>query len=67
MPAMNASPLRKNAAPALARMLDKAKNLERDHRQDARHQIENKTADEAEEEKFPDTSGFFCRSHRVGR
>ena len=45
-----------NFLPALAGMLDEAENLERDHRQDARHQIQNDAAEKTEEKKSEDST-----------
>ena len=45
---MKARPLRKMRAPALAGVLNETKNLQRDHRQHARHQVQNEAADETE-------------------
>ena len=47
----------KNARPAVAGVLDETENLERDHRQDTRHEVEDETADEAEKEELQQTSG----------
>ena len=44
-----------DARPAVAGVLDESENLERDHRQDARHEIENETADETEEQELQQT------------
>ena len=41
-----------NARATVPGVLDKAENLERDHRQDARHEVEDETADESEEEEL---------------
>ena len=49
IPAVKARPLRENLCRLLAGVLNESENLERDHRQHARHQIENESADESEE------------------
>src|SRR5262245_44546297 len=41
----------KNAGPTLTRLLNKTENLKRDHRQNARHQVKNETADKTENEE----------------
>ena len=56
MPAMKARPLPKNARPAITSVLNKAENFERDHRQDARHEIEDETANEAEKKETGNVS-----------
>src|SRR4029077_14112551 len=45
------NPAAKNFLPALSRLLDKAENLERDHRQYARHQIQNEPTEKPKEQK----------------
>src|SRR4029077_77645 len=45
----NAAP--KNFLTALSRLLDKTENLERDHRQDARHQIQNESTEKPKEQE----------------
>src|SRR4029079_18508372 len=45
------NPAAKNFLPALSRLLDKAEDLERDHRQDARHQIQNDHTEKSNVEK----------------
>src|SRR5262249_7723004 len=41
----------KNFLPALTRLLNKAENLERDHRQHARHQVQNEPAEKPKKQK----------------
>ena len=54
-PGKNASgksnPAAQNLAPALPGVLNESENFERDDRQHARHQIQNDSAEESEEEK----------------
>ena len=61
MPMAKARPLPEYARPAVAGVLDETENLERDHRQDARHEIEDETSNEAEKEELQQTSGRLCR------
>src|SRR5438552_2107974 len=53
-----------NAGPTLTRLLNKTENLERDHRQNARHQVKNETADKPENEE---TNEFTQRRLLVSR
>src|SRR6185503_13036709 len=53
----------KNFLTALSRLLDKAENLERDHRQYARHQIQNETTEKPKEQKGENS----VRRRRSGR
>ncbi len=59
-------PAPQDAAPALAGVLNKPENLERDDGQNARHQIENETAQKSEEEEFCE-AGEVWRRHGCRR
>ena len=50
-----------NARPTVAGVLDETENFERDHRQDARHEIQDETSNEAEKEELQQTSGRLRR------
>ena len=50
-----------NTRPTVAGVLDETENLERNHRQDARHEIEDETSNEAEEEELQQASWRLSR------
>ena len=53
-----------NSPPTLTGLLNKSENLKRDHRQHARHQIQNETTDKTKKEEtndFPQRRLFVSR------
>src|SRR5581483_3243518 len=52
-----------NFAPALAGMLDKSKNFERNYRENTRHEIQNNATQKTEEQESED-SADGCRTRR---
>src|SRR5439155_7423614 len=57
------NPAAKNFLTALSRLLHKAENLERDHRQYARHQIQNDPTEKSKEQKRE----YSARRRRTAR
>ena len=51
-------PAPENPLSILPGLLNETENLQRNHRQDARHQIQNEPANETEEKKRPDTARY---------
>src|SRR5262249_21365927 len=54
----------KNLCPAFAGLLDETENLQRDHRQNARHQIKKESADKSEEQERGESARRLCDCRR---
>src|SRR5207237_219500 len=57
----------KNFLPTLSRLLDKAEHLERDHRQYARHQVQNEPAEKPKEQKGENSARRRWTARRKSR